>query len=210
MKKLIGIVFASMLAIFSIAPANAALIVTISDGSTTVSETDIDGDGLLEMMKSFEGWKVVSYAMQNPYIGTDLIDNLALNAFAVSGREGSLSIMMTVTDLQRSSYVASYGGTLAGTGTMGIFMDGSNAENGLSNELLYGEFGSGAFSKQASGSISDDDMYSMTFVAKINHTSVGQQSGFSFDVKIPEPAQLALMAVGLLMMGFAGYKRRSH
>jgi len=207
MNKLNQILIAGLLSLMAVSSANATLMMTVSDGVDTFTATDTDGDGMLSLTGVFGSWAVsANTAFTNPFVGNDYLEVMHLNSVNVSGGVGSLTIMLTDIDFSMSNYNINVGGTSQGTVDFAAFADLMNGEFAMTDGLYSESFGTGAFAGSKSGNIIDDS-YSLTLVANVNHTGAGQITSFDFEVKIPEPAQLALLGLSLLLLGFASRKK---
>lgn len=208
MTNLKQLLIACLLSIMAVSSANAVLMMRVSDGITTMNAVDTDGDGMLNLGGALGSWNITfNTGLGNPYIGNEYVDKMHLNSFNVSGGVGNLTIMLTDVDFTGSNYQINVGGTSQGTLAFAAYADLLNTEFGLTDELFSEAFGVGAFSGSSSGN-DLGGLYAITLVANISHTGAGQISSFDFDVKIPEPGQLALMGLALLLIGSVAGKKR--
>ena len=208
MTKLKQLLIAGLLSLFAVSSANAMLMMTVTDGTNTMVAEDTDGDGMLNLTGVFGSWSITANTgFANPFVGNDYVDVMHLNSVNVSGGVGNLSIMLTEIDFGNSNYRLNVGGTTQGLVDFSAYADLLNTEFGMATELYAESFGSGAFSGTTFGNILDDS-YSATLVANINHAGAGQITSFDFEIKIPEPAPMALMGLALLVLGFVGRRQR--
>ncbi len=159
-------------------------------------------------------WRISSaVGASNPAIGSDTVDQIHFNSMGVSSGAGDLILMLTQTDMPKlqSRYGGSLGGTTDGNISFELFMDDTNTAFGTST-LLYSSqtYNQGGFSDNFGGGIDALNPYSMTLVVTISHTGSRQVTSFGYDVKIPEPATLALFGAGLLGLGFTSRRRKQH
>ena len=195
------------------APSQAALILQLSDGTTTLNIAD----GSALDMNSATGaitymgavgtiWNMnLSMAVgTQQYAGGYGMD---LFSFNQSNAAGTLRVAMTETGLKYGSggnthLVGAIGGTSNGSVAYSMYVDNSNTAFGTETTVFSGT-GGAPFFGQAGGA--DKDLagtFSMTMVVDIVHTRMGQTS-FDFEGKVPEPASLALFGLGLLGFGLA-------
>ncbi len=188
-----------------------ALAISISDGVNTISASDTNNDGFVFLNTAIGAWNfnVVS-GLANPAIGTPQIYGLHLNSL-VSGGTGTLTVMITDTNLTKldAPFMTSLGGTTGGNASFATYLSASNTEFSLDTLLSSAGPYSGAFSGTNSGNFSGlINPYSMTLVGHITHGQAWDSSGFSYNIKVPEPMTLALFGAGLLGMGLVGRRKR--
>lgn len=190
--------------------AQADLILTLSDGESSVTMTDLDTDGAVLYAGSIGDWVLnITVGIAGPIIGDGNSSSLDLNSLNVTGRSesgGVLYIALTDTGnmvpFGNTNYLVEYGGTTGGSIAFQSYVDTTNAAFGTEN-LLYdtGALG-GAFSGTGFGYIGVSGPYSITTVATIRHENGYMASGFNHGVTISEPGSLALIGIGLLGLAF--------
>lgn len=222
-KQLLTLAAAGALA-FGAQSANATLMLSLDDGNTSktiVDETTDDGmNGLpgyvtysaLDFGGATTPWSITTATgLGNPVIGTDYYDALHLDSLEVSsGGPGTLTVMLTNTDMTRSpaSFAGGLGGYTAGNVDFQLYASSVNDAFGKDVLLYDSATMSGNFSDSLYGGIDFAAPYSLTMVATITHDGDGQRTSFDFDVTVPTPATVALFGVGLLAMGFAARRRQ--
>jgi PEP-CTERM motif len=201
------------------APAQATLILQLSDGTTTINVNDggagdLNGDvGAITFIGAVGSkWNInVSTA-----IGTALYPGgfgIDLNSINLSNGAGTLRVAMTETDLNwgapgvTSTHVGgAIGGTTAGTVSYGLYTDNANVAFGTGSTVFTGTGSNPVFSGTGGADINLADPFSMSLILDITHTRAGATS-FDFEGKVPEPGTTALLGLGLLGLGFSRRRR---
>jgi len=198
--------------------AHAILMLSLDDGlGNTELVTDSDGDGFLNFSGplGIGSWIANgTTGLANPLIGDPWINALDLNSVNMSGGEGQLTIMLTNTDYvgsdDMSRYLTGVGGNTTGNVLFQSYLDTTNTAFGM--ETLLDETGimSGfGFSSKNGGYVMMSDLYSLTTVATITHSSANSFTGFNYAIKVPEATSLTLFSIGLLGLGFTRRRKKS-
>jgi len=202
------------------ASANAALMISISDGTQTATFDDTDGNGIVGFDSDFmpgiwdsSNWSSVSAkGFGSSWYDSPYADILHLNSIdGSSSTGGTLTIMLSETDLTKSiaPYSGDFGGVSGGNIQFQTYVDVSNTIFGL-DTLLHDTSvdNKGGFSGTFGGDLALGDItYSKTIVATIQHDG-RRVSSFDYEIVVPEPTSLALIGIGLLCAGFATQRRR--
>jgi hypothetical protein len=189
-----------------------ALAISASDGINTFSASDTDNDGFVSFFAAIGAWNFnVVTGLADPAIGTPELYGLHLNSINAGGGTGTLTVMITDTNITKSTapFMTSLGGVTGGTTSFATYLSANNTEFSLDTLLSSSGSYSGAFSATDSGYINGlTNPYSMTLVGYITHDQKTDSSSFDYEVKVPEPMTLALFGAGLIGMGFVGRRKR--
>lgn len=184
-------------------------VLTISDGTNSVTVNDDNGDGIVAFMGTIGNWDfTISMASSFPAIGSLGLPEMHLTGSTTS-LSGSGTLTFTVEDTFNAwnnnldGLVSAFGG-LAGSGATVEF------KTYLDGMLLAG-FGpeSGAFSDSLVTMItpSDPGNYTLKIEGTITTTAAGQAASFDGGIApVPEPATILLFGAGLI--GIAGFARK--
>jgi len=198
--------------------ANAAFKMTIDNYADPVKTvTDGDLDGLITYNSTVDGsindWTLVFTAGTSKPAAT--IPMMDLSGTFLSSSAGKLTIALTdtgFTDLASANrwFSAAVGGTTAGSVSFQAYLDTSNAEFGTGTQLHdSGTLGGFTFTSGDGLLVGQNsNPFSLTLVATIQHSAPGQGSSFDYGIRVPEPASLALMGIGLLGLGAAVNRRK--
>lgn len=130
---------------------------------------------------------------------------LDLNSVDVSSGAGTLIIAFGDTlNLLAGNYVNEIGGTTSGNVTAQIFAYDDQGNLVTSGPLL-GPFGPGAFAGTVGFLLPNS--FSVSEVVTITHNVAGTTS-FNKSFKVPEPASLMLLGLGLAGLGVVAWRRK--
>jgi hypothetical protein len=212
----------------SVATAEGALVLRLSSGGDVVEiEDGSAGDsnpivGAVTFIGDVGNFTAnVSTGFSKPLLpSSPNYAEMDLNSVNVSSQAGgTLVIELTDTDFEPTdpgSFIGNVGGTTQGNASFDAYKNDSNVEFDTANaeaELHLGPFvgapgNTTAFSQSTSDTHGALGAYSMTLVATIVHAGAANTS-FDFEVvNVPEPATLALFAIGLLGAGAAARRRK--
>ncbi|MFN3167920.1 MAG: PEP-CTERM sorting domain-containing protein [Phycisphaeraceae bacterium] len=212
-KKLLGTVAALSLVGLTAEQSQAATIIELSDGITTVTVAD----GSLGDLSATPGVVVFSGAvgvfdvnvttgLSYPLLGSLTEPRLDLNSVNVSsGGTGTLTVKLTTTDfLGPATGVATLdtGGTTNGSITVTSYVDSSNAPFGTTDTTgVLGVYTDGPFSGSTFSGTSVTAPYSASIIATIVHDDPSDVTSFDAEYNIvPEPASAALLGLGVLAL----------
>lgn len=196
--------------------SQATLALRLSDGSSTVTIVD-GGIGDLNSAAgaiTFIGGIGAFSINVSTALGDEATDykGIHLDSINNSFGTGSLQIAMTETDITSgaagaSAIGVSFGGVAGGTIRGRFYVDDANTAFGQATNVFdSGVIGAGAFARSGGGTTSLTDPYSMSMVVDITHVR-GATTSFNFEAKVPEPATLALLGIGLLGIGVSTRRR---
>lgn len=207
-KKLAGISLACSAIALSAAPAQAGLMLTLTDlsSSSTVTITDNGaGDSLaasnaITWMGSLGSWIInVSTGVSHAPSGEM---GLHLNSFDMSTRGGVLDIALWTDAADFTSPIGSAGLT---TRTGGLTDGNVSVDSWLDSVWVngLGPLAGPAFSGGTVTNLTTTGAFDLAQTVRIIHGEGVKTSSFDSTVTVPEPTILGLLGLGLLGFGFA-------
>ena len=196
-KKFARIFLAACALALGAGQANATLMLTLSDGTNTVSIADgspwdiAPGADAIGWSGSVGAWFFnLTGGLFSSGVGGNLasLDLVSLNASSSAG--GILTVILSQTGLTSPS-----GPSLTATTEVGGVTSGQVAFTSAFNGAPIGSFGfsGGAFSGSTASSVDTTGGFSLTQTAVITHAGAGGTS-FNLITTVPEPASLRLCA----------------
>lgn len=214
-KVLAGLALATVFG-FSAQQTDAALIVELENGASTVTVTDNgvgDSDptlGSVTYVGSVGVFDInVTTGISKPLVGSATEPILTLNSVNTSSTAaGTLKVRMTATDFTGPvgaglAAPLDFGGTTNGTAALDAYVDSSNAAFGMATPAgSLGAFGPGPFDDSSASIVSATGPYSATLEATIVHAAPLDITSFGGQLRVvPEPGSLALIGLGALLVG---------
>lgn len=187
--------------------------IVVGDGG--IGDDDGVADGKIEFSESISSFNFVgSTAFTKPFLGTDALQiDTAFTAVSLGAGDVTITFSETDFDVTGSpTFISTIGGTTEGAVTYTTFVDDSNAINGMATQVgdvtpLVGPLGN--FSGADTGTATVSTPFSMTQVINISHTGTGitDITTGNANLRVPVPATLGLLGVGLLGLGWLGRRR---
>lgn len=208
-------VLAAILVIgFSVSSAHAGLklkLSTSSGASTEIADGDMDGIVNFFNIGGFGNFGMTTTTgASKPLLGSSDHPAMHLNSFSITSLGAdTLTILFTDTDFTLASLDrmnSLIGGVTNAMLDWSVFIDYGNNEYGQTELIASGSHGPGAFSSSQNYLLNQLGPFSITMLVNVTHTAAGQYTSFDLHGEVPEPASIALLSLGMLLLGCFKFK----
>jgi len=213
-----AVALATLVVLGNPTPANATLVLRLTQGVNQVTVVDGDGDGVVGFNGTLGVFNVnVSTGISKPVFPADQFTaKMDLNSVNASNAPGTLTIELTDTNFPAfgaGDLVGHIGGTTNGTLEAWGYKNPSNQPFDTTNPaamIHLGPFTPTAFSDTQSAPHGALGTYSMTQVVTITHGEGVNSTSFNYELinNAPAPAGLLLLASGAPAFALAWLRRR--
>ncbi len=189
---------------------SGATIVTVADQGPGDSNPAV---GAVTWIGSIGSFNVnVSTGLSKPISGTPSSPNMDLNSVDHSTGAGTLTVRFSDDNFTgtQPAFVATIGGTTAGTVQYDTYVDSTNTIFGTETQLTSITATTTPFDGADTSSVgAPAGPYSLTQVVTITHKGAGSTSFDATLAPVPEPMTVLLLGSGLAALGLLQRKRKT-